>query len=251
MSGMNQGLDELYKILKDETRSKIIALLNQRGSLSYTDLKDALQVSNTGPLNYHLKTLGDLIAKNASGHYTLTERGKLAANLLSEFRERQSQFQLETSFFRLPKWLLIAGGIISAALVVGFFGLYLRGLFDFSRFTINSLIVLSVYAVFLFADGFRRLRSKWSPNRQMNSNAVWFVVFGGFVGMCILLIGGSLLLTAVESFIQSTGVEFTLFPFRWWTTFCFTGGPLFGGLAGYLYFKKSRFSKKNYYDSYA
>lgn len=41
-----------------------------------------LEITNTGKLNYHLKMLNDLIAKNDQGAYILTERGKAAAELL-------------------------------------------------------------------------------------------------------------------------------------------------------------------------
>ena len=61
---MNTGLSSLHKILKDETRSKIILLLNEKGSLSYTDLMNTLRIVSTGTLNYHLKVLGDLLTKD-------------------------------------------------------------------------------------------------------------------------------------------------------------------------------------------
>ena len=72
---MDSGLASLHKILKDETRRKIILLLNEKDSLSYTDLMDTLEIVSTGMLNYHLKVLGDLLIKNESGQYTLTEKG--------------------------------------------------------------------------------------------------------------------------------------------------------------------------------
>ena len=43
-----------------------------------------LEITNTGKLNYHLKTLNDLVAKNDQGAYMLTERGKAAAELLEK-----------------------------------------------------------------------------------------------------------------------------------------------------------------------
>jgi predicted transcriptional regulator len=84
---MNSGLASVHKILKDETRRKIVLLLNEKGSLSYTDLMDALEIVSTGTLNYHLKILGGLLTKNDNGQYMLTEKGKLASRLLLEFPE--------------------------------------------------------------------------------------------------------------------------------------------------------------------
>lgn len=81
---MSSGLTSLHKILKDDTRQKIILLLNEKGSLGYTELLDATESSSTGLLNYHLKVLGDLLTltKNEAGQYLLSEKGKLAFRLL-------------------------------------------------------------------------------------------------------------------------------------------------------------------------
>jgi predicted transcriptional regulator len=91
MAFMSTGLASLHKILKDETRRKTILLLDERGALSYTDLMDELGIVSTGMLNYHLKVLGDLIFKNDNGQYALTEKGKLASRLLTEFPEDYQQ----------------------------------------------------------------------------------------------------------------------------------------------------------------
>lgn len=84
---MGSGIASLHKILKDETRQKIVSLLNEKGSLCYTELMDATKASSTGQLNYHLKVLGNLLTKNKAGQYLLTEKGKLASKLLLEFPE--------------------------------------------------------------------------------------------------------------------------------------------------------------------
>ena len=88
---MNDGLSSLHKVLKDETRRKIILLLNDKGSLSYTDLMNALGNASTGKLNYHLKILNSLIAKGADGQYALTEKGILASRLVLEFADDNGQ----------------------------------------------------------------------------------------------------------------------------------------------------------------
>lgn len=84
---MSSGIASLHKVLKDETRQKIILLLQEKGSLSYVDLMKALGITNTGKMNYHLKVLGDLLSKREGGQYALTERGTLASRLLLEFPE--------------------------------------------------------------------------------------------------------------------------------------------------------------------
>lgn len=90
---MSLGIASLHKILKDDTRRRIILLLNKKSSLSYTDLLDSLEVVSTGLLNYHLKGLGDLLTKNETGQYVLSEKGKLAFRLLEEFPEKSNQLQ--------------------------------------------------------------------------------------------------------------------------------------------------------------
>ncbi len=84
---MNVDVGAIYKVLKDETRRRIVLLLHEKGSLAYTDLMNILEITNTGKMNYHLKVLGDLLSKGADGWYILTEKGSLAAQLLLKFPE--------------------------------------------------------------------------------------------------------------------------------------------------------------------
>jgi DNA-binding transcriptional ArsR family regulator len=83
----------LHKILSDTTRRSILELLAEKELLSYTDIMTLLQITNTGRLNYHLKVLGNLLSKDDSGRYYLTDEGKQAANLLvrslREHRQRR------------------------------------------------------------------------------------------------------------------------------------------------------------------
>jgi len=103
---MNSGLDSLHKILKDETRRRIVLLLKERESLSYTDLMSHLKIVNTGTLNYHLKALDDLIVKGEKGQYLLSERGRLASKLLIEFSEQDGVLQAKKKDWR-RLWLVI------------------------------------------------------------------------------------------------------------------------------------------------
>ncbi|MCL5877611.1 MAG: winged helix-turn-helix domain-containing protein [Candidatus Bathyarchaeota archaeon] len=87
---MGQETDYLHKILKDKKRRKLIRLLNNKGSLCYTDLLEETGEVSTGLLNYHLKVLADLVTKDKEGSYVLTEKGKLACRLLTEGSDDQS-----------------------------------------------------------------------------------------------------------------------------------------------------------------
>jgi hypothetical protein len=55
------------------------------------ELINASEVQNTGKFNYHLKILGDLIQKDAADKYILSEKGQLAAQLLTKFPEKKSK----------------------------------------------------------------------------------------------------------------------------------------------------------------
>jgi DNA-binding transcriptional ArsR family regulator len=84
---MSVNISKLHGVLRDPTRAKILQLLDERTSLSYGELQSLLQITHTGKLNYHLKVLGDLLVKdNLNGRYSLGEKGKIAAQLLSKFQ---------------------------------------------------------------------------------------------------------------------------------------------------------------------
>lgn len=106
----------MHKILKDETRSRILLLLNEKGSMSYTDLMDTLGIVSTGTLNYHLKVLGDLLGKDEKEQYTLTERGKLASRLLMEFAEKDDVMQTKKKWWK--RFWVVAILLNVAALIV-------------------------------------------------------------------------------------------------------------------------------------
>ena len=48
-------INSLHTVLKDPTRRKILATLNDKGSISYVEMLDLLEIEHTGKLNYHLK----------------------------------------------------------------------------------------------------------------------------------------------------------------------------------------------------
>lgn len=113
---MSVGIESLNKILKDETRRKVVLTLAEKGNLSYTELMETLRIGSTGTLNYHLKVLGDLLEKTESGQYTLSEKGKLASRFLTDFPEQDGALKAKKVWWRrfwvvavmLPTvWLLI------------------------------------------------------------------------------------------------------------------------------------------------
>ncbi len=118
---MDTDYDSLHKILKDSTRRKIILHLSSRGQLTYMELMNLLEITNTGKFNYHLKMLGNLIEKTDDGKYQLTERGQAASQLLQKFPERAP---MEAKSLRLSDALLIGilGFLLLFALPVIYIG---------------------------------------------------------------------------------------------------------------------------------
>jgi len=85
---LSVDLESLHTILKHPIRRRIVLTLHEKQELTHVDLMNFLEVENTGKFNYHLKILGDLIEKNGSGRYRLTDKGNLASQLLLRFPER-------------------------------------------------------------------------------------------------------------------------------------------------------------------
>ena len=82
---MSVVFESLSDVLKHPIRRKIILALYGSKRLSYVELMKIVKVVSTGKFNYHLKILGDLIEKDQNGKYGLTEKGKMAAQLLQKF----------------------------------------------------------------------------------------------------------------------------------------------------------------------
>lgn len=131
---MDVDFASLHKVLKDPTRRDIILHLNRKGQLTYTELMNLLEVTNTGKLNYHLKILNDLLQKGEDGKYSLTEKGLLASQLLQKFPERP----IEPNRLR-----------VRDALLIGMVGFLLLFAFPLIYFGVGSLVLAS-FLVFLY-----------------------------------------------------------------------------------------------------
>lgn len=182
---MSSDLASLHKILKDETRRKIVLLLNEKATLSYTDLMENMGFVTTGLLNYHLKVLGDLLEKDEAGLYTLTEKGKLASRLLLEFPETATHGSQGK-----PKWWRKFWISIGFATIVSFainFVMYFLGYFDSTRLYQNTLwIVAAIGIVYMIQHITRDVLSK---ETQLLLNKVGYTMFGAWLGLLIAFFG--------------------------------------------------------------
>jgi len=139
---MTSTIGSLHKILKDETRRKIILTLNGKGSLTYTDLMESLGILSTGTLNYHLKVLGDLLKKDATERYILSEKGKLASRLLTDFPEQNGS---STNIGRLKVIWIFSAAIFT---VTGLIMWYVQNVPIYRLIII--LIIAQMSAAFLY-----------------------------------------------------------------------------------------------------
>jgi hypothetical protein len=166
---MSQGLTSLHKILKDETRQKIISLLNEKECLSYTDLMDSLEVVSTGLLNYHLKVLGDFLTKNEAGQYILTEKGRLGYRVLTEFNEKNQI--IDKRIYK--SWIIFTIASVIIAVLNGYF-------LNISFERVLGVIVI-IFVTFGFAF-YIRIKPSKSGNRFF------------FIGIGVSIIGSVLTL---------------------------------------------------------
>lgn len=71
-----EGVSETLDVLSNPIRLEILATLHQRpGDVRYADLRAELSIRDKGRLNYHLRQLDGLVARD-DGRYTLTDRGR-------------------------------------------------------------------------------------------------------------------------------------------------------------------------------
>lgn len=138
---MDVDYRSLSDVLKNPIRRRIILALSSGTCVSYVDLMKLVEVSNTGKFNYHLKTLGDLIQKDETGKYCLTEKGRLTVQFIQKFPDKQ----VESKSLRMADAALIgfAGFVVTVAnpaLLLGFLLVILR-------LTVQPFPVLAVFNV--------------------------------------------------------------------------------------------------------
>ena len=240
---MTSGIASLHKILKDETRSQILLLLNEKGSLSYTDLMATLGIVSTGTLNYHLKVLGDLLSKSENGHYTLTERGKLASRLLVEFPEQNNQGERR-------KWarrFFTALAICQVVYFITILTLYHFGYVDGYRvLTTTSGVIIGTIALYF---GYRMQRTiPASGSREEKGRIrIGYILGGIFLTLLTAFFGVGVLFRVISDlsgnpFSPGNPLYDTLWS-RWYMFFSMLIAPAIGGIVGYHLGKKRGFQK--------
>ncbi|MEZ0345353.1 MAG: hypothetical protein ABWK01_02220 [Infirmifilum sp.] len=76
-------LEDVYAVLSNPVKRRIIEVIAERGATSFTDLKRSLNVS-VGALYYSLDGLKEYVTRNSDRRYVLTEKGYLLYKAMRE-----------------------------------------------------------------------------------------------------------------------------------------------------------------------
>jgi hypothetical protein len=133
----------VHKVLKDDTRRKIIQFIGDRGRVTYTDILRELGIS-TGKLNYHLRLLAPLLDRGDNEeYYSLDELGRNAFALLQGFKQNEQANGNRQLLTRIS-WIAL-----SLSLVAMYYGLF--GGVDLRiglGFVSSALLILAVAAMY-------------------------------------------------------------------------------------------------------
>jgi DNA-binding transcriptional ArsR family regulator len=234
---MSLNIDALHKILKDKTRSKIILLLSEKGSLSYSSLMETLGVNSTGTLNYHLKILGDLLTKSEDGHYLLSQKGHLAAKILTEFPNENDKLQKQKKQKRF--WTVAAlSQIVYLVTVLTF---YYLSYIDFSRLVMSAVMFLGSIGIAYLGYTMPDRTPEPGSEEERKKFKKFYPLAGGFVGL-VTAFFGTVIATLVS--LRLGGPNFLKIidgPFEIVT---YIGGlTVVGAILGYIIGKHNGFEK--------
>lgn len=134
----------LHKLLKDDTRRRIIQFIASKGQVTYTDILRELGIS-TGKLNYHLRLLTPLIEKKENEqYYVLNDLGRNAISLLEGLRLNEENANDKKAVLAKATWILLSLSLLSM-----YYGLF--GMGDGNStlaFLSTALLIFAVYAAY-------------------------------------------------------------------------------------------------------
>ena len=83
--------DEIFAALKNPIRRQILLVLEQKGEVSFTNLQQAVGISDTGLMSYHLKELASLVEQSEKGKYRLSQTGQAGIALFQKVETQRNQ----------------------------------------------------------------------------------------------------------------------------------------------------------------
>ena len=100
--------EELFSILSNPTRRKILKFIEEIGGATYTDLIEEFELKS-GPLYYHLRQMKLFVYQGDDKKYFLTEKGKTTVLSLQGKKEHEYEIyeeQVKPKVFSIWKFTL-------------------------------------------------------------------------------------------------------------------------------------------------
>uniref|UniRef100_A0A7C1T2T7 ArsR family transcriptional regulator n=1 Tax=Thermofilum pendens TaxID=2269 RepID=A0A7C1T2T7_THEPE len=202
--GPGELLEKVYSILGNPYKRKIIAVLGERGEVSFSELKSIVGTS-TGNLYYNLDGLAGFVSKNEKRKYHLTSEGlKLYRYMVENEARLRSLFSKEAYPAYLERVLrvLVPEGLVAAM---------------YNQVYLSSLSLAAV-AVLIFLEAFMTgqvcfiLDNVYTGSTSPSGRAALGLL--GFMVLVLLLrVAGRLLGGSESSVINLLGmISFSLVP---------------------------------------
>lgn len=117
-----EGVEETYSVifsaLKHPVRRRIMRMLSVEGELAYTEMLNSLGI-DSGHLNYHLDSLGELVTKTEEGKHKLSPFGRAAVHLMGDIEEvKTREIRVESLRVTRDKLMLLLQIVAVCALVI-------------------------------------------------------------------------------------------------------------------------------------
>jgi uncharacterized RDD family membrane protein YckC len=163
MVAEHDSVSKILAVLSHPIRREILALLNEKGECSFTDVMNSLSL-DTGKLSFHMRSLAGLIEQTPSGKYQLNKMGENAFRLVIELQawapemNVQERNALSLASFKkrayafLIDFALVAAVFAAAALISSAFSSISGGGFRLDLNVILFVLVFWVYSTLL--EGF-------------------------------------------------------------------------------------------------
>jgi DNA-binding transcriptional ArsR family regulator len=107
--------DKILAALKHPIRRQILLFIDQKGEVSFTDIQNAVGITDTGLMSYHLKELESLVEQSKRGKYCLSEVGQASVELFRK-TEREKERTSTLVNVEFEKWI---GKIVFLVFIVG------------------------------------------------------------------------------------------------------------------------------------
>jgi uncharacterized RDD family membrane protein YckC/DNA-binding transcriptional ArsR family regulator len=157
------NVSRILSVLAHPLRREILALLNEKGECSFTDIMNSLGL-DTGKLSFHVRSLAGLVEQTSSGKYRLNKMGENAVRLVMELQawatemnvQERNSLPLASLKKRIYAFLIdftvVAAVFTAAALIGSVFSSISGGGFRLDVNVILFVLVFWVYSTLL--EGF-------------------------------------------------------------------------------------------------